>query len=170
MALMKEFCQTYALMETADAESRLSQQGGKQAYRDMEQWLEIRQRVLREGASKRQILRETGMHWTTLEKILEYSCPPGYRRSKAPDKPKIGPCLERIRQILEQDKHATKKQRRSPKSIWHILQDEGFTGGYTIVKDAVRELRQTSRAVRRPLRRSSGGARFALLKDTRICK
>ncbi len=47
-------------------------QKGKEVYRDMEQWLEIRKRVLREGASKRQILRETGMHWTTLEKILQY--------------------------------------------------------------------------------------------------
>jgi hypothetical protein len=27
----------------------------------MEQWLKIRQRVLREGISKRQILKETGM-------------------------------------------------------------------------------------------------------------
>ena len=137
-------------------------------YRDMEQWLEIRQRVLREGVSKRQILRETGMHWTTLEKILEYSCPPGYRRSKAPDKPKIGPCLERIGQILEQDKHAPKKQRRSPKSIWHILQDEGFTGGYTIVKDAVRELRRTRQEVYMPLKHSPGEAQvdfgYALAK------
>ncbi len=30
---------------------------------DMEQWLEIRRRVPRDGVSKRQILRETGMHW-----------------------------------------------------------------------------------------------------------
>ena len=37
-------------------------------YRDMEEWIRIRQRVLREGVSKRQILRETGMHWATLEK------------------------------------------------------------------------------------------------------
>lgn len=36
----------------------------------MEQWLDIRRRVLCEGISKRQILRETRMHCTTLEKIL----------------------------------------------------------------------------------------------------
>ena len=48
----------------------------------MEQWLQIRQRVLREGVSKRQILKETGMHWTTLERILSNPNPPGYCRSK----------------------------------------------------------------------------------------
>ena len=44
----------------------------------MKQWQEIRHRVLKQGVSKRQILRETGMHWQTLEKILEHSSPPGY--------------------------------------------------------------------------------------------
>jgi len=35
-------------------------------YADMEQWNEIRRRVLVHGESKRSILRETGMHWRTL--------------------------------------------------------------------------------------------------------
>ena len=72
-------------------------------YRDMDQWMEIRRRVLVEGVSKRHILRETGMHWTTLEKILAHSQPPGYRRGKPIAKPKIGPYLDWIRQILEAD-------------------------------------------------------------------
>jgi hypothetical protein len=42
-------------------------------YRNMEDWTEIRRRVLVEGVSRRQILRETGMHWLTLKKILEHS-------------------------------------------------------------------------------------------------
>lgn len=124
----------------------------------MEQWLEIRKRVLREGVSKRQILRETGMHWTTLEKILQHSSPPEYQRTKAPDKPKIDPYLERIRQILEQDKYAHRKQRHTAKKIWERLQDDGFTGGYTIVKDAVREIRRTSREVYMPLKHPPGEA------------
>ena len=48
-------------------------------YHDMKLWVEIRRRVLVEGVSKRQRLRETGMHWTTLEKILAHGKPPGYR-------------------------------------------------------------------------------------------
>ena len=107
-------------------------------YRNMEQWLQIRQRVLREGVSKRQILRETGMHWRTLEKILRNASPPGYQRSKPPQKPKIGPYLDQIAEILEVDKQVHHKQRHTAKRIWERLQEEGFTGGYTIVKDAVR--------------------------------
>ena len=63
-----------------------SQQNGKEVYMDMDQWLEIRRRVLPEGVSARQILRETGMHWGTLKKILAHPCPPGYQRRQRPDK------------------------------------------------------------------------------------
>jgi hypothetical protein len=42
----------------------------------MEWWADIRHRVLVPGVSKRQILQETGLHWTTLEKILSHSEPP----------------------------------------------------------------------------------------------
>ena len=42
--------------------------------RNMKQWNEIRHRVLIQGVSKRQILRETGMLWTTLDKILTGIC------------------------------------------------------------------------------------------------
>jgi len=38
-----------------------------EVYRDMQQWADIRRRVLQEAVSKREILRETGMPWTTLE-------------------------------------------------------------------------------------------------------
>jgi len=140
----------------------------------MEQWLEIRKRVLRDGVSKRQILGETGMHWTTLEKILQHSSPPGYQRSQSPDKPKIGPYLERIRQILEQDKCAHRKQQHTAKRIWQRLQDEGFTGGYTIVKDAVREIRRTNREVFMPLKHPPGEAQvdfgYALVKMSGILR
>ena len=125
----------------------------------MEQWLEIRERVLRKKVSKRQILRETGMHWKTLEKILEHPFPPSYQRSKPPVKSKIGPHLERIRQILETDKSMPKKQRHTAKRIWERLQkEEGFTGQYTIVKDAVREVKKTSQEVFMPLTQPPGEA------------
>ena len=78
-------------------------------YAVMEQWLQIRQRVLRESVSKRQILRETGLHWTTLERILSHPIPPGYCRK--PIFSKIEPYMGRIRKILEQTRWMPKKQR-----------------------------------------------------------
>ena len=44
---------------------------------DMEQWLTIRRSVFRYGVSKRQIMRETGMHGETLKKVLKHASPPG---------------------------------------------------------------------------------------------
>jgi len=130
-------------------------------YTDMEQWESIRRRVLREHVSKRQILRETGMHWQTLEKILEHSTPPGYRAKKARGKPKIGKFLPRIRQILKDDREVPKKQRHTAKRIFERLRDEdGYEGGYTQVKTAVREIRRTTKEVFVPLVHRPGEAQF----------
>ena len=127
-------------------------------YRNMDQWIEIRQRILRQGVSKRQILRETGMHWKTLEKILHNSLPPGYQRTKPARKSKIGPYLDRIRDVLKQDKTLPKKQRHTAKRIMERLKSEGFAGGYTAVKEAVRQLMLTSQEVFMPLSHTPGEA------------
>ena len=124
----------------------------------MEQWAEIRRRVLQEGVSKRQILRETGMHWMTLEKILGHSAPPGYRMAALREKPKLGRYVDRIRLILQLDKEMPKKQRHTAKRIFERLQADGYTGGYTVVKEVVRELRRTSREVYMPLVHRPGEA------------
>jgi transposase len=137
-------------------------------HQDMEEWLKIRQRVLVEGISKRAIQRETGMAWKTLEKILSHGGPPGYQLSEPRPRPKIGPYLDRIREILEEDKKAPKKQRHTAKMILNRLRKEGYTGGYTQVKKAVRELAVRSREVFVPLVHRPGEAQvdfgFALVK------
>ena len=116
--------------------------GGTEVYADMEQWTEIRRRVLTGEMSKREACRQYEIHWQTLKKILTHEEPPGYRRAKPPRRPKIEPVLPIIQPILDDDTKAPKKQRHTAKRIWQRLRDEhGFTGGYTIVKDAVRELK-----------------------------
>ncbi|HKI85044.1 MAG TPA: IS21 family transposase [Candidatus Krumholzibacteria bacterium] len=137
-------------------------------YTDMEQWSTIRRRVLVEGVTKRQILRETGMHWTTLEKILSHSIPPGYQMKQLRRRPKLGPFVDRIREILESDRGVPKKQRHTAKRIFDRLQEEGYEGGYTVVKEVVAELKRTSREVFMPLAHDPGEAQvdyfFALAK------
>ena len=54
--------------------------------------------------------------------------------------------------------------RMSPKKIWKILQSEGFTGGYTIVKDAV--LRGKRSLTKRQLLTEDRIAAIALPDDT----
>lgn len=134
----------------------------------MKEWAEIRQRVLVKGESKRRILDETGLHWTTLEKMLTHSQPPGYRMGRSRPKPKIGPYLERIAQILKDDIEVPKKQRHTAKRIYERLLDEGYEGSYTQVKAAVREFQQRSREVFVPLVHRPGEAQvdfgYALAK------
>ena len=51
-------------------------------YTNMENWAEIRRRVLVDGLSKRAACRAYDIHWDTLTKILEHAQPPGYRRAQ----------------------------------------------------------------------------------------
>src|SRR5919201_1485409 len=127
-------------------------------YRNMEDWSEIRRRVLVEGVSRRQILRETGMHWLTLKKILEHSEPPGYRQQQPRPRKKLGPYLGRIEQILKEDQAMPRKQRHTAKRLWERLRADGFTGGYTVVKEVVRELTQRNQEVFVPLVHPHGEA------------
>jgi transposase len=127
-------------------------------YTDMNDWIEIRRKILVDHVSLRELERQIGINRQTLRKIRDNASPPGYRRRKPLNKPKIAPFIGRIRQILEDDKQLPRKQRHTAKRIWERLQDEGFTGGYTIVKDAVRQIKQTSKEVFMPLSQRPGEA------------
>jgi transposase len=120
-------------------------------YTGMDWWTKIRLEVLRGEKSKREILRRERIHWETLKKILEYSEPPGYRLKEPRPKPKIGPYLERIAQIIEEDKALPKKQRHTAKRIYERIREMGYEGKYTQVKEAVRELERVKREVFVPL-------------------
>ena len=51
-------------------------------YANMEQWTEIRRRVLVEGLSRREACKIYNLHWKTLQNMLSHAEPPGYRRVK----------------------------------------------------------------------------------------
>lgn len=110
-------------------------------YTNMEQWTEIRRAVLVEGLSQRRACKRFKIHFETLKKILAHPSPPGYRRVAKIERPVIGPWLGRLEELLEANRHLPRKQRYTVKRMWEVLKDKGFTGGYTTVKDAVRELR-----------------------------
>ena len=134
----------------------------------MNWWTKIRLEVLRGETSKRQILRREGIHWDTLKKILENSEPPGYRRKTPRPKPKIGPYLEQIAQIIEDDKQLPKKQRHTAKRIYQRIREMGYEGKYTQVKEAIREIKRLKKEVYMPLNHKPGEAQvdfgYALVK------
>jgi len=130
-------------------------------FTDMEKWRDIRRRVIAEGESKRHICREYGIHFQTLQKILRYDSPPGYRQSQPRAKRKIGPFIPIIDEILRADKDdkVHKKQRHTAKRLFDRLVDEyGYEGGYTAVKEAVRAYKQRTAEVFMPLSQHPGWA------------
>jgi len=113
-----------------------------------------------EGMSIREVVRVFGLHRSTVDKMLEYSAPPGYRREQPPRRPKLDPYKGVIDRILEDDQSLPKKQRHTARRIFDRLTDEhGFLGKYTIVKDYVRERRRQTRDMFLPLAHSPGHAR-----------
>ncbi len=96
----------------------------------------VRRAHLIEGMSIRETAQEFGLHRNTVNKMLEYSVPPGYQRKQPPRRPKLDPCTPVIDQILQSDQTRPKKQRHTAKRIFQRLKEEhGFSGQYTIVKD-----------------------------------
>jgi transposase len=134
----------------------------------MQWWTDIRRKVLVEQVSKRKIMAEYGIHAKTLDKILSNPEPPGYRISKPRPKPVLGPFLGRIEEILRQDREVPRKQRHTAQRIFDRLREEGYAGGYTQVKEAVRELRGRLKEVYIPLAHRPGEAQmdfgYALVK------
>jgi transposase len=94
----------------------------------------------REHKSRRQIATELKMSRTTVDRLLSLSAPPVYVRSRAPSL--LDPFKDAVLSLLEQDPtvRATVIRER--------LQDRGYAGGITILKDYVQEVRPTFIAAR----------------------
>jgi transposase len=120
---------------------------------------QVRRAVYVEGMSRREAARRFGIDPWTVAKMLAFSVPPGYRRSRPPARPKLDPFVGIIDRILEEDKEQPAKQQHTSKRIFERLRDEhGYTGGVTIVKDYVHERRQRQREMFVPLRHDPGHA------------
>ena len=98
----------------------------------VESYAAVRKFVFIEGHSRREAARVFGLSRDTIAKMCRYSAPPGYMRTKAPERPKLGPLVPVVNSILEADKTAPPKQRHTAKRIFQRLREEyGFAGGYT---------------------------------------
>ena len=119
----------------------------------------VRYAVQIEGLSQREAGRRFGIDPKTVAKMMTFSVPPGYVRSKPPVRPKLDAFVAIIDKILTDDKLRPKKQQHTAKRIFERLRDEhGFTGGITIVKDYVAGVQQRSREMFVPLAHPPGHA------------
>ena len=112
-----------------------------------------------EGMSQREAARHFGVSRDSVRKMLSFSVPPGYRRRAEIRRPKLDGFTEIIEQWLWEDLGQRAKQRHTAKRVFERLRDEhGFVGGYTIVKDYIREHRRLGREMFVPLHHPPGHA------------
>jgi transposase len=112
-----------------------------------------------DGMSIREAAKQFGLHRNTVKKTLGFSIPPGYLRKQPIRRPRLEGFTGLIDAILADDKIRPKKQHHTAKRIHERLRDEhGFAGGYTIVKDYVREKTLRGQEVFVPLTHPCGHA------------
>jgi transposase len=119
----------------------------------VELYAKIRHAVMVDGLSRREAAKRFGVHRNTITKMLSFSVPPGYRRRERPAK------MAWIDAILAGDSRVHKKQRQTAHRIFERLRDEqGFTGGYTIVREYVAQAVLRTREMFVPLSHCPGHA------------
>ena len=123
----------------------------------MDLYRRVRLACHQQGLSSREAARQFGISRETVAKMLNFSEPPGYRRTAATRRPKLDGFTHIIGGYIEDDKLVPRKQRHTAKRIFERLRDEhGFTGGYTTIKDYVRGHHQRHKEVFIPLSHAPG--------------
>jgi hypothetical protein len=79
----------------------------------VELYAQVRYAVQIEGVSRREAARRYGIDPRTVAKMLAFSVPPGYRRSRRPARPKLDPFTGIIDSILVEDEGHPRKQRHT---------------------------------------------------------
>ena len=111
------------------------------------------------GMSQREAARHFGISRDTVRKMMAYSVPPGYRRQAPVRRPKLDAFIPIIDQWLDADRAVSRKQRHTAKRVFDRLRDEhGFTGGYTIIKDYMRDRARRGQEMFVPLAHPAGHA------------
>jgi len=119
----------------------------------------VRHAVLIDGLSCRETARVFGINRRTVDKMLKFPVPPGYRRDHPVRRPKLDPFVGIIDAILEADKTEPRKQKHTSKRVFERLRDEhGYSGGLTIVKDYIHASKQRQREMFVPLSHPPGHA------------
>jgi transposase len=96
------------------------------------EWSEMRERY-RQGVSISQIAREEGLARITVRKYVQTDVPPAYVRSKDKES-KLDPFKPFIRERL-------KEYPLSAARLLSEIREQGYTGGYTILKEFTSSLR-----------------------------
>ena len=106
----------------------------------------------RDGMSERAAARHFGVSRQSVRKMLQFSVPPGYRRTAPVRRPKLDEFTGLIEQWFEEDRrHGYRKQRHTAKRIFERLRDDHDSGTAGRGRVALRTLRPNSNRRRRLL-------------------
>jgi hypothetical protein len=84
-------------------------------FRDMAQWTSIRNQILHDGISMRQVARDTGISRETVRKVRDHPFPPPYKpRNRR--YPKLGAHTVSIRRMLKENASLPPSARLSVKA------------------------------------------------------
>ncbi len=112
----------------------------------------VRRSVLVQGKSIRQVSLDMGLDWRTVKKMVSEPVPPGYRLHSSRPRPKLGPFVSEIEKLVFPEKPYPVKQVPTAQRIYELLVDDhGYTGGKTQVREYVSELRSRPREAFIPL-------------------
>ena len=127
----------------------------------MVMYAKIRRMFYREHLSINEIQRRTSLSRNTIKKWLKTPSDSTIKYQRAKKPVKLTPFESRLLLALEADARRPKKDRRTALMLFKEILNEGYTGGYTIVCDFVRNWRNQgsqSKAAYVPLKFALGEA------------
>lgn len=112
----------------------------------MDEKAAVRQAVLVDGKSQRQVARETGRSRNTIRRLLADSEKPKYAMHQARRSPVLGPYKELLAQWVAEDEQKPKKKRRTTVRMFALLRDAyGYGGAESTLRWYVGQLRRQAR-------------------------
>jgi transposase len=94
----------------------------------------VRQAYLRDGKGIREIARDLNIARNTVKRIIRSGVTDQlYERSDQP-RPKLGTFIERLSELLKEDRTKPVRHRKSAQILFEQLQREGYEGGYDTVR------------------------------------
>ncbi len=94
----------------------------------------VRQAYLRDGKRIREIARDLNIARNTVKRIIRSGVTDQvYERSDQP-RPKLGTFIERLSELLKEDRTKPVRHRKSAQILFEQLQREGYEGGYDTVR------------------------------------
>jgi transposase len=113
---------------------------------------QIRRAFYIESKSIRQIAREQHHCRRTVRAAIQDGNPSRYKLNKPRTRPVLGPFINAIDDWLDGDEFSPPKQRHTARRIYHrLIEEKGYTGGESTVRDYVRRHRARPRPVFIPL-------------------